>query len=101
MNSRPSGSVTWAAQKRLRPLGIGLNVLVVGSQTRSELSAASNPSKTTILPFESVAMWTGTSGHVCGGLNWPNRSGPGAGGASVTTDFAMSAVISAAVSTRR
>ena len=56
MNSRPSGSVTWAAQKRLRPDGIGVKALVVGSQMRSEFSAASKPSQTAMRPSESEAM---------------------------------------------
>ena len=63
-NSRPSGSVTCPAQNRLRPVGTGLNVPWPDPRSRSELSAASKPSQTTILPLESVAMWTGTSGHV-------------------------------------
>ena len=100
MNSRPSGSVTCPAQKRLRPFGTGSNVLVAGSQTRSEFTAASKPSQTATLPFDSIAMCTGTSGHVVGGANWPVRSGPD-GGAPAVTGVSMSVRTSAALSARR
>ena len=48
--SRPSPSVTWPAQKRLRPVGIAANVSVDGFQSRSESRAASKPSQAATWP---------------------------------------------------
>ncbi len=103
LSSRPSVSVMWPAQKRLRPVGTLSNSPVHGSHVCSELTAASKPSHIATLPLESSARCTDVIGKSIGASNLPIVSGSvsdGGRGVPGTTGASMSATISSRVSRR-
>ncbi len=103
VSRRPSLSVTWPAQKRLRPVGTASNWPLHGSKTCSEFSAASKPSHIATRPSESIARCTGVIGKSIGEPNCPIASGSvsdGGRGVPGVTGMSMSAAISSRASGR-